>query len=117
MPVRSTAFVVFSGDGPDGLFVSRYQVPAGRTAIVHTFMILNESATALQVILAVRRGGTTCRVAQNDGLPGKQLLAAAGTGLVLNASDELLTFAKRSTGAVTPHSVFASGSLLDGVPT
>jgi hypothetical protein len=117
MPVRSTPFIFFNGDGPNALFVSRYVVPAGRTAIVHTWILLNHSAVAQQVILAVRRGSTTCRVVQVEQLAAKTSTRLPEPGLVAAAGDELVTFVSRASGTTSEHSVFCSGSLLEGVLT
>lgn len=114
MPVRSRPFVGLTSI-VGGAMRTIYTVPAGRTAVVRHYTILNLSGAPRTVRLGVRTGGVNIDVYRHEALPAAAALGGDGLDLVLGPGDSLLAYC--DTGVSQPMHIFASGSLLLGEPT
>jgi hypothetical protein len=114
MPVRSQLLSLTSSVVV-GVTTDVYTVPAGRTAVVRRWSIVNVTGETRRVLVSVRRGATLVRIAAAASLANDGVLAEVDGGLVLNPGDSFAVF-HSGTGTHTGLNVALSGSLLDSAP-
>lgn len=115
MAVRSRPLAAIS-TLTNGAFTTLYTVPAGRTAIVRHWSVVNHHTGTLTVRLAVRIAGALVDVYRQASLVSGEAFRGTDWYLALGPGDQLAVFVSGGSGAMTVH-VVAAGSLLDGVPT
>jgi|SRR5687768_11996436 len=112
MPVRSRLLTAWAGATVTG-GSTVFTCPLGRTAVVKTWFIKNQSGVAALCRISLRTGGVTYTMHEvtipQDGTSGRD-----GMYLVLAAGDQLRLRVDAGTNAGT---IIVSGSLLEGDPT
>lgn len=89
-----------------------FDVPAGRTAVVRRWSIVNRSTGPIRCVLQVRTSAGVVQVWRGT-VPADSTVAEADTNLVLDAGEALVFFVVAGETSSAVH-VFASGSLLLG---
>jgi hypothetical protein len=92
-----------------------YQVPAGRTAIIRRWSLVNRSSNPVMAQLGVRSGSTTATIHRSDPLPAAGNAGEPDSNLVLGPGDVLVMWVGMDSATYTVHAYFG-GSLLLGAP-